>query len=77
MYQSPLTSPRFLCFSTVSDNGLYIVLSVEKESLKVVNNTPTIGPGLSLTSQNSHAEFSPLILMTDLIDTYALLPENV
>ena len=36
----------FLYFSIVhSDNGLYIytVLSVEKKSLKVVNNTPTIG----------------------------------
>ena len=39
-----VTSPRFLYFSTVhSNNRLYIVLSAKKKSLKVVNNTPTIG----------------------------------
>ena len=46
-------------------------------SLKVVNNTPTIGLWRLLTCQNSHEDISPLILMTDLIDIYALLPENV
>ena len=47
-----------------------------KKSLKVVNNTPTIGLWRSLTCQESHADINPLILMADLIDTYALLPES-
>ena len=47
-----------------------------KKSLKVVDNTPTIGFRRSLNFQNSHADISPLILMTGLIDIYALLPEN-
>ena len=73
-----VTSPRFLYFSTAHSNGrLYIVLSVKKKSLKVVNNTPTIGLQQSLTCQHSHADISPLILMTDLINIYPLLPENV
>ena len=73
-----LTSARFLYFSTVhSDNGLYIVLSVEKKLLKVVDDTTTIGIWQSLTCHNSHADISPLVLMTDLIDIYALLPENI
>ena len=50
---------------------------VTKKSLKVVNNTPTIGLWRSLTCQNLNAGISLLILMTDLINIYALLPENV
>ena len=46
-----------------------------KQSLKVVNNTLTIG-FWSLTCQNSHAGISQLILMTDLINIHVLLPEN-
>ena len=39
-----VTLPRFLYFSTVhSENRLYIVLSVENKSLKVVNNASAIG----------------------------------
>ena len=69
-----LTSPRLLYFSTVhSDNGLCIVLSVGKKSPKVVNNTPANGLWQSLTCQNSHADITPLILTTDLINIYALL----
>ena len=69
-----LTSPRLLYFSTVhSDNGLCIVLSVGKKSPKVVNNTPANGLWRSLTCQNSHADITPLILTTDLINIYALL----
>ena len=63
-----LSLQRFLYFSTVhSDIGLYIVLSVEKKTLKVVNNIPIIGLWRSLASQNSHAAICPLILMTNLI----------
>ena len=73
-----LTSPRFLYFSTAhSDNGLYIVLLVEKKQLKIVNNTPFIGLWRSLTCQNSHVYIIPLILMTELINICVLLPENV
>ena len=54
---------RILYFSTVhSDNRLRIVLSVKKKSLKVVNNTPTIGLWRSLTCKNSHDDISPLTL---------------
>ena len=48
----------------------------KKKSLKVVNNTPTTGIWRSLTCQNFHADISSLILMTDLINISALLPEN-
>ena len=56
-----------------SDNGLCIVLSVGKKSPKVVNNTLANGLWRSLTCQNSHADITPLILTTDLINIYALL----
>ena len=49
----------------------------EKLTIKLVNNAPAIGLWRSFTCQNSHADISPLILMTDLIDIYALLPENI
>ena len=73
-----LTSPRFLYFSIVhSNNGLCIYRFISwKKLLKVVNNTPTIGLWRSLTCQNFHDSVSPLMLMTDSIDIYALLPEN-
>ena len=45
--------------------------------MKVVNNTPTVGLWPSLTCQNSHTIISPLMFMTDFIDIYSLLPENV
>ena len=56
-----------------------------KKSLKVVNNAPTIEPWRSLTCKNCqpyywdehHASISPLILMTDLNNSYPLLPEDV
>ena len=46
--------------STVYSNNRYIVLSVEKKSLKVVNSTLTIGFWRSLTCQNSHVDICPL-----------------
>ena len=62
------------CISGCDDNKVYKVLSVEKKSLKVVNNTiDDIGLWWLLTFQNSYAEISQLILMTDLINNHALL----
>ena len=77
-----LTSPRFLYFRPVhSVNRLYIVLSVEKiaESSKyytcywafVVPDLP------KLSRRNQPTDTHMLILMTDLIDIYALFRENV
>ena len=48
-----------------------------KKSLKVVNNRPTVGLWRSLTCQNFHTDISPLIFVTDLVDFYALLSENI
>ena len=46
----------------------------KKKSLKVVNNTiDDIGLWWLLTFQNSYAEISQLILMTDLINNHTLL----
>ena len=73
-----LTLPRFLISAHFIVTTGYIKLyQSKKKSLKVVNNTPTVGLWPSLTCQNSHAIISPLIFMTDFIDIYSLLPENV
>ena len=65
-FQHIFTSPRFLYFRKGrSDNGLR-----KKKTLKVVNNTPTIGLWRSLTCQNSYADISPVILMADLISMH-------
>ena len=48
-----------------------------KKLLKVVNNIPTVGLWRSLTCQNFHTDISPLIFVTDLVDFYALLSENI
>ena len=60
-----------LNFATISV-FVYKVLSVEKKLLKVVNNALTTGLWWSLTCQNSHADISQLIPMTDLINNHAL-----
>ena len=59
-----VTSPRFLYFSKelaqfIMTTVIYSFIS-RKKSLKVVNNTLTIGFWRSLTCQNSHVDISPL-----------------
>ena len=70
-----ITQRQDFCISG-SENGLYKNLSSQKKSLKVVYNTTTVGRWQSLTCQNSNG-YSPLIFYADLINSYALLPENV
>ena len=52
--------------------GIWVNLSVEKKLLEVINDTPTIGLWRSLICANYDADIRPLIIMTDLIDIYAL-----
>ena len=55
----------------------YIQFYQSKKITKSTNNTLTIGLSQLVTCQNCDADISPLILMTDLIDIYTLLSENV
>ena len=56
---------------------VYVKSYRSKKPLRVVYSTLTTGLWRSLTYQNAHEDISPLILMTNSLNIYALLPENV
>ena len=53
-----------------AETTVYVKSYRSKKLLKVViNNVLTIGLQRSLTCQNSHSDITPLLLMTDLINS--------
>ena len=72
-----LNLAKIFVFQAVTVGYIKSYQSKKKKSLKVVSNTLTIGLSRSLTYHTSHADINPLIAVTDLINSYALLPENI